>query len=160
MRVIITREIYQNARFCKKHSNSRIQKYRPIAASEKAARAGAPKTRKKITPAKNTASTAVTAPKIHKTITPAKNTASTIILAKKLTLPILRQGNQKTENVFARRRRAPARLITLKIGALVLSRSYQALPLTTITPLPNTLKYGSPLVRCRPIAAPRATARP
>ena len=141
MRVIITRIIYKTTRFRKKTQQQPYSKIQTDHDCRKAARTAVLKTRK--------------------TIMPAKKTPQAPSCLKKTNIVLFFDKAIKKPNLFLPDAvERPQGLSGSNSMLRVLSRSYQALPLTTITPLPNTLKYGSPLVRCRPIAAPRATARP
>ena len=109
--------------------------------------------------AKKVARAAVAVLKTRKTIMPDKNTASTIMLAKKTNVTLFSDKAIKKPKLFLPDAvEHPQGFSGSNSMLWVLSHSYQVLLLPTSTPLPNALKYDSPLFRRHPIAAPRATA--
>lgn len=139
MRVIITRITYKTALFRKKTQQQPYSKIQTDHDCRKAARASAPKTRK--------------------TIMSAKNTANTIMLAKKTNITLFSDKAIKKPKLFLPDAvERPQGLSRSKSALWESSRSYQAPLLPTSAPLPNALKYGSPLVRSQTFAALRATA--
>ena len=85
--------------------------------------------------AKKVARTAVAVLKTRKTIMPDKNTASTIILAKKTNVTLFSDKAIKKPKLFLSDvDERPQGLSRSKSALWELSRSYQALPLTTSAP--------------------------
>ena len=112
--------------------------------------------KKKRTASEKAARTAVL--NTRKTIMPDKNTASSIMLAKKTNIVLFSDKAIKKPKLFLPDAvERPQGLSGSNSTLSALSRSYQVMLLPTSAPLPNALKYDSPLFRRHPIAAPRAT---
>ena len=109
--------MYKTALFAKNTATAVLKKYEPIMTAKKVARA------------------AVAVLKTRKTIMPDKNTASTIILAKKTNVTLFSDKAIKKPKLFLPDAvERPQGLSGSNSTLWELSRSYQALPLTTSAP--------------------------